>query len=120
MTADICRYCRLPIARGWHSPGWCFDYVDLPSTPLPVRTPSSPAASPEASARYRAGLCRDCGLAPYSAGRPRCEGCHAKWSSGPVEPGLSARRIAACAQCGRPGAVPGRVLCGPCRRERES
>jgi hypothetical protein len=37
-----------------------------------------------------------------------------------AEPGLSRRRIAPCARCGRPGAVPGRVLCGPCRRELES
>lgn len=26
--------------------------------------------------RYRAGLCVDCGLKPYSAGRPRCQKCH--------------------------------------------
>lgn len=25
---------------------------------------------------YRNGLCRDCGKAPYSPGRPRCEQCH--------------------------------------------
>ncbi len=37
-----------------------------------------------------------------------------------AEPGLSRRRIAPCARCGRPGAAPGRVLCGPCRRERVS
>ncbi|WP_156448423.1 hypothetical protein [Mycobacterium sp. NAZ190054] len=27
-------------------------------------------------ARYRQGLCVDCGAVPYSAGRPRCAECH--------------------------------------------
>jgi tRNA(Ile2) C34 agmatinyltransferase TiaS len=29
-----------------------------------------------ADARYRAGLCIDCGTRPHSAGRPRCKECH--------------------------------------------
>lgn len=35
--------------------------------------------------RYRAGLCVDCGMVPYSAGRPRCNTCHrihARWIPG--------------------------------------
>jgi Protein of unknown function (DUF3631) len=30
-----------------------------------------------ANAAYTAGLCRDCGDKPHSAGRPRCDECHA-------------------------------------------
>lgn len=29
-----------------------------------------------AKAAYRSGLCRDCGVEPHSAGRPRCDQCH--------------------------------------------
>jgi hypothetical protein len=29
-----------------------------------------------ANAAYTAGLCRDCGERPPSAGRPRCDECH--------------------------------------------
>lgn len=39
-------------------------------------------ASEEQSARYIKGICIDCGVKPYSAGRPRCDECHgkhAKW-----------------------------------------
>lgn len=34
-------------------------------------------SSPEAHAAYRAGRCVDCKAVPYSAGRPRCNRCHA-------------------------------------------
>ncbi len=36
--------------------------------------------TPEGNAAYRKGLCIDCLVAPYSAGRPRCERCHQIWS----------------------------------------
>lgn len=36
------------------------------------------AVSDERHARYRAGICTDCGEKPHSAGRPRCETCHQK------------------------------------------
>ena len=32
--------------------------------------------SPDGNAAYRAGLCVDCRTRRYSAGRPRCSGCH--------------------------------------------
>ena len=32
-----------------------------------------------ANAAYIAGLCRDCGVNPHSAGRPRCDSCHQIW-----------------------------------------
>jgi hypothetical protein len=35
--------------------------------------------SPEGNERYRKGLCVHCGLTRYSAGRPRCNQCHAVW-----------------------------------------
>lgn len=35
------------------------------------------AAEAERHARYRKGLCTQCGAAPYSAGRTRCASCHA-------------------------------------------
>lgn len=38
-------------------------------------------ASPEANAAYRAGLCVDCRVRPYSAGRPRCDECYALYSA---------------------------------------
>lgn len=40
--------------------------------PLPAPKPADEAAN----SAYRAGMCRDCGIRPHSAGRPRCEGCH--------------------------------------------
>jgi CDGSH-type Zn-finger protein len=30
-------------------------------------------------ARYRAGICIDCGTRGHSPGRPRCDGCHEKF-----------------------------------------
>lgn len=40
--------------------------------------------------RYVAGMCISCGLVPYSAGRPRCEGCHRDHVV-PFEPGMKPR-----------------------------
>lgn len=34
-------------------------------------------SSTDAHAAYRAGRCVDCRAVPYSAGRPRCNACHA-------------------------------------------
>ncbi len=31
------------------------------------------------NARYREGLCRDCGVKPHSAGQTRCDTCHRIW-----------------------------------------
>jgi hypothetical protein len=45
-------------------------------------TPTQPGAANEHALRpgvngaYLQGLCRDCGVNPYSAGRPRCNECH--------------------------------------------
>lgn len=122
MTA--CEHCRLPIGDGWHSPGWCFDYVDGQPAPGPAiaESPVEPTTEvdrDERNRRYRAGLCIDCGQGPPAPARPRCWPCHDSWAR-PHEPALSRRRIERCARCGRPGAVAGNVLCGPCRRERSS
>ncbi|WP_155770049.1 hypothetical protein [Mycobacterium asiaticum] len=38
----------------------------------------------EQNARYRAGLCVDCGLVPYSPGRVRCNTCHAAYLLNPL------------------------------------
>jgi hypothetical protein len=38
---------------------------------------SGQPSRPEAHAAYRAGLCIDCRTVPHSAGRPRCNSCHA-------------------------------------------
>lgn len=42
-------------------------------------------ASAEANTAYRAGLCRDCRVVPYSPGRTRCIGCHATYQQPPTE-----------------------------------
>lgn len=36
-------------------------------------------ATPEQNTAHRAGLCIDCRTVRYSAGRPRCNGCHAAY-----------------------------------------
>ncbi|MGO9251638.1 MAG: phage/plasmid primase, P4 family [Mycobacterium sp.] len=36
-------------------------------------------ANEMANAAYINGMCRDCGVNPYSAGRPRCDPCHEAW-----------------------------------------
>lgn len=33
-------------------------------------------------ARYRQGICVECGVQPHSAGRPRCNDCHVAHASG--------------------------------------
>ena len=38
-------------------------------------------------ARYRQGLCADCGQKRYSAGRPRCQECHVAWARTEQEEG---------------------------------
>lgn len=40
-------------------------------------------ATDEQNARYRRGICVDCGEKPYSAGRPRCNDCHATYTRQP-------------------------------------
>ena len=122
MTEIVCDYCALPIAGGWHSPGWCMDWAGPERIErVPIVAPPAPPVDDrdERNRRYRAGLCTDCGQTAHAPARPRCRACHGRWEHG-HEPALSRRRIAPCAQCGRPGAVPGNVLCGPCRRERSS
>lgn len=37
--------------------------------------------APERHAAYRAGQCVDCRAVPYSAGRPRCDDCHAAYTA---------------------------------------
>jgi len=44
----------------------------------------------ERNRRYRAFLCVDCGVVPYSAGRPRCDACHRTHIPN-YEPGLPPR-----------------------------
>ena len=39
------------------------------------------ASTPEQHAAYRAGLCVDCRAVRHSAGRPRCNTCHAAWAA---------------------------------------
>ena len=36
-------------------------------------------ATPEQNTAYRTGRCTDCRTVRYSAGRPRCNGCHAAY-----------------------------------------
>lgn len=38
----------------------------------------------ERNCRYRQGLCVDCGNVPHSAGRPRCNDCHAAYLRNPL------------------------------------
>lgn len=40
----------------------------------------------EQNARYRAGLCVDCGEVEHSAGRPRCSPCHVVYVATRHEP----------------------------------
>jgi hypothetical protein len=47
---------------------------DVASPPLV----SADRIKAEKHERYRRGICIDCGACPHSAGRPRCNGCHAK------------------------------------------
>lgn len=42
-------------------------------------------ARPKAHTAYRFGLCIDCRIHPYSAGRPRCYACHSKYASALVQ-----------------------------------
>jgi hypothetical protein len=39
------------------------------------------ASTPEQTAAYVAGLCIDCRTVRYSAGRPRCNACHAAYAA---------------------------------------
>jgi len=118
-TEDVCEYCRLPIEDGWHTPGWCLDWA---GPEVVERVPAwgrmilpRPPADHDA---YRAGLCCDCSTVPYSAGRPRCGPCHGALQSS--QPGLEHGKLGRCALPGCLGpTVPGRVLCGPCRRSRK-
>ena len=43
------------------------------------------SSTPESNDAYRAGLCVDCREQPHSAGRPRCDECHAALSLQPAE-----------------------------------
>ncbi len=47
------------------------------ATPLHPEHNGRRVAGAEANDAYTAGLCRDCGDKPHSAGRPRCDECHA-------------------------------------------
>ena len=169
-----CDYCALPIAGGWHSPGWCMDWagperiVRVPVTAFSVDRPPSrtvePAPLPVSREPWADGAARD--KAHGDRQRLLAAAARPAWLPRPhvlppdelallttaesagvdgealevavyhlieaasdarrdrlrrraqsdIEPGLNHRRIEPCAVCGRPGAVPGRVLCGPCRR----
>jgi putative DNA primase/helicase len=52
---------------------------NLPQLPQAVLSPGW------SDVAYRGGLCRDCGARPYSAGRPRCDECHAAWTCMPQQ-----------------------------------
>jgi hypothetical protein len=41
----------------------------------------TPTADKPSSAAYLNGMCRDCGVNPHSAGRPRCDTCHRIWQT---------------------------------------
>ena len=51
-----------------------------------------------------------------AASDARWERIRRRYDGPEFEPQLNRRRIEPCALCGRPGAVPGRVRCGPCTR----
>jgi len=44
-------------------------------------------STPEQNAAYRAGICIDCREQRHSAGRPRCNDCHAVWWAKLTQPG---------------------------------
>lgn len=46
-------------------------------------------ATPEQNDAYRAGLCITCRAGPHSAGRPRCNACHAAHVNQPPTEGLA-------------------------------
>lgn len=55
--------------------------LKLESSPIHTAEEESARVTREIRhAYYRHGLCVDCGVLPYSPGRPRCEACHAKRS----------------------------------------
>lgn len=51
------------------------------------RAPAAPGSGMPADRHeaYRRGLCRTCRVKPYSAGRTRCEQCHARYTAGEPE-----------------------------------
>jgi hypothetical protein len=72
------------------------------------------AATDVRAERYRASLCIDCGVVPYSAGRPRCNACHATWWA---EQGRGMNFIDDVCHC-RPGGDPPGHLCAHCQDHR--
>jgi len=50
-------------------------------------------ATPEQNTAYRAGLCIDCRTVRYSAGQPRCNGCHAAYAAARAAPGRTGPRL---------------------------
>lgn len=77
------------------------------STPHPARTryfyvplrrsAGDPMSRPrltdkaDRNAAYCKGLCADCGDAPHSPGRPRCEDCHQIWRTSDAAPAVVRR-----------------------------
>ncbi len=78
-------------------------------------------STPEQNTAYRSGLCVDCNAVRYSAGRPRCETCHAVYVSRHVFDPRLTPDVQPCSNpsCTRP-TQPGRVTCatGPMKRKR--
>jgi hypothetical protein len=120
----ICAHCRLEDYGGFHSKGWCFDWLG-PEQPAAVPVDIRPMLNPVPedrsgrNAAYRSGLCVDCRTARHSPGRPRCNACHAEWVGQPHPPGLVRGQLGSCAakDCRNP-TMPGKVLCSPCTRAR--
>lgn len=61
---------------------------------------------------YRAGLCADCKKVRYSAGRVRCDACHAVHNP-PTSSGADPNNYP-CRQCRTNATKPGSVLCYGC------
>jgi len=118
-----CPHCKLEDRGGLHSAQFCIERLAEIIERVPIVGGMILPREPVGHDAYRAGLCCDCAADPYSEGRPRCARCHeALQASRPsMAPELTRKQLGQCARedCSNP-AVPGRVLCGACRRARKA
>lgn len=119
---SVCDYCHQDDLGGLHTADYCVEVLAEVIRREPVTGGMILPRRPVDHDAHRQGRCVDCGAQPHSAGRPRCEGCHAAAEAAlpSMAPQLARGKLASCARsgCARP-IVPGRVLCAACTRARQ-
>lgn len=120
----ICQWCRIDVDGGYHSAEFCIERLAEVVNRVYAGLPMIVERPPVDHDAYRHGLCCECAEVPYSAGRPRCAPCHAKWEVAQptfdFAPGLDRGALGVCSatDCSYP-TMPGRVLCASCTREKK-